>query len=811
MLAQKLVQRRIPLAAFAQFPPSCASACFGVVPHTKKGQDDLEKYKALGAPQIIVLREDGVERWAVRAHGPPTLLETISPQNIVQVFKDRKSQWSPKAVSRAKVPVPEAAGRQLDFVDTGLLPALEHEAQQKLDELIVSAVRGARAIFERLHPDRDLPETEFFALLFGLLRAKVLRDANAVPGIDLADPANALDQVKAYYPSSDAGLSTYLAEPALLEMVAERVRTAFILDNLSAETLAYVYEHTLVTPARRRALGIHTTPPYVAEYILRRLPIGQIPAARRKVLDPMCGRGTLLVAALRRLRDLLPASMSARQQHAYLVSHLRGIDCESYSCEVAKLSLLLADLPNPNGWDVSAADSFAPGKLEGAASDTSILVANPPFEACTPVERELYSAQIGYKGGEMLRRALPALPEGALVGVVMPRKLLDGRSYEPIRDCLVSHFELIELACLPDRVFPKSEAQTVLVLARKESKRVGGRLFRFVDVIPRDLDAFRKQYAVTREEHVPQGRLTASTGFAVPTFWIPRLHSVWDVLLDAPRLGDFARVHRGVEYEPGLMKHNRKQIVRDEPFHGGVPGVADVADQLCPYAIREARYVEARDRYRRQHALGPWGLPWEEPKIVANAKRASRGPWRLVAAVDRDGLVCTDALFGMWIRERRVPLELLAAVLNGPVANAFVHDHEPERDNRKESMLRVPFPSHWETVASTIKDLVNHYVGVSAEGRDTDAAEAAIRIDAEILRAYRIPPREERRLLDAFWGERRPGMPSFEGYIPPDFSAWIPLHMYLSESFQRSTGEDIRDRGARTTDPDVIRFFERIS
>ncbi len=811
MLAQELVQRRILLAAFAQYPPSCSSACFGVVSHTETCQDDLEKYKALGAPQIIVLRKEGVERWAVRASGPPTRVESISSREIVQVFKNRKDQWSPKAMSRAKAPVPKPPGRQLDFVDTGLLPALEHEAQQKLDELIVNVVKDSKRVFEKLRPGRELPEAEFFALLFGLLRAKVLRDANAVPSIDLADPRNALNQVKAYYPSGDGGLSKYLTEPALLTMIAERVRSAFILDNLSAETLAYVYEHTLVTPAQRRALGIHTTPPYIAEYILRRLPVGQISAAQRKVLDPMCGRGTLLVAALRRLRDLLPTSMSAGEKHAYLVSHLRGLDCESYSCEVAKLSLLLADLPNPNGWDISAADSFAPGKLERAASEASILVANPPFEKFTDMERELYSPQIGYKGGEMLRRALPALPEGALVGVVMPRKLLDGRSYRPIRDCLVSHFELIELVCLPDRVFPKSDAQTVLVLARKESKRDARRLVRFVDVIPRDLDAFRRQYAATREEHVPQGRLTGSKGSAAPTFWIPRLHSVWDVLADTPCLGDFARVHRGVEHEPGLMKQNRDRIVRKVPFDSGVPGIADVRGQLGPYAVREPRYVDVRESFRRRSAPGAWGRRWDEPKVVANAKRATRGPWRLVGAMDRDGLVCTDSFFGMWLREPGMPLELLAAVVNGPVANAFVRDHEPERHNRRETVLRVPFPSDWETIASAIKDLVNQYIEDSAEGEEDNAVGTAMRIDAEVLRAYRLPPREERHLLDMFWGEHRPGMPSFEGYIPPDFTAWIPLHMYLSDTFRHSKAEDIRRRGARVRDPEVIGFLDELA
>lgn len=812
VLAARPLTRTVLLAAFAQDPPSYVNACFGVISADGDAKQTVRQCTALGAPQIIVVYPGRVDRWSVAPGRDPQHLQCIVASDIARLFAQKKAEWSPEVVFRAKAPLPEARPRQLDFVDAGFLPAIEREAQAKLHDLIVNLVRDARGMLETTGPMEEVPEAELFHLLFALIRAKVLKDRGILPALDFSAPENALAAVDRYYRRDVSRLRRVLNAPDVLRLAAERVASSFLFHNLSVETLGYVYENTLVTAEHRRRLGVHGTPSYVADYILSKLPIEEIPCGNRKILDPTCGSGTFLVAALRRLRGLLPARMPAAERHAYYTSHLRGMEIDPLSREVAYLALLHADLPNPDGWDIQQADSFLPAQLEQAASQASILVANPPFESFTPEERQRYDAQTPMKGGEMLRRVLPALPEGALLGVVMPRKFADGHSYTTARRELASRFDIMELTALPDRIFPKSDAQTVLVMARK--LREGGRPSHHVvfrEVKEADRNAFATRYQVTREEAVPPEYFTSRAAANAPTFWIPVLHSVWDVLSGAPRLGDFARVHRGVEYEAGLMKEKRQQIVRTVPFDGGVPGVADVAGQLRPYAISDARFLETRAPYRRRQALGAWDLPWDEPKVVANAKRSTRGPWRLVAAVDRDGLLCADALFGMWPRDRRAPLELLAAVLNGPVANAFVHDHEPERDNRKDTMLRVPFPSYWETVAATITDLVNHCVEALVDGRDADAVEAAVAVDAEVLAAYALPPREERCLLDTFWGERRPGMASFPGYIPPDFTAWIPLRMYLSESFQRSTAEGIRRRGARVTDLEVIRFLDELS
>ena len=59
-----------------------------------------------------------------------------------------------------------------------------------------------------------------------------------------------------------------------------------------------------------------------------------------------------------------------------------------------------------------------------------------------------------------------------------------------------------------------------------------------------------------------------------------------------------------------------------------------------------------------------------------------------------------------------------------------------------------------------------------------------------MLRAYDLPPRLERRLLEFFRGhehERRVDH-SFHGWLPEDFTAYMPLHEYLGPLVERNRG-----------------------
>ena len=94
---------RIPLGAFAQWPPSYRSACIGVIrANGNSGPRFVSSYHAFGAPMFFEVREDHIARYRMEAVGRAMELETIPSRNIHKAFEANKEKWSPEAIFRAK-------------------------------------------------------------------------------------------------------------------------------------------------------------------------------------------------------------------------------------------------------------------------------------------------------------------------------------------------------------------------------------------------------------------------------------------------------------------------------------------------------------------------------------------------------------------------------------------------------------------------------------------------------------------------------------------------------------------------------------
>jgi hypothetical protein len=123
----------------------------------------------------------------------------------------------------------------------------------------------------------------------------------------------------------------------------------------------------------------------------------------------------------------------------------------------------------------------------------------------------------------------------------------------------------------------------------------------------------------------------------------------------------------------------------------------------------------------------------------------------------------------------------------------------------------VPIPLASQSDVQRITEFVGQYFRAVASD---DAAKPAVapevardlllRVDAEVLRLYDLPPRIERQLLDLFAGWPRLGMPfSFDRYFPDGFTPCFPLHEYLSSSYAASTAGHLRTQ----TNPKVPSEF----
>ena len=87
---------------------------------------------------------------------------------------------------------------------------------------------------------------------------------------------------------------------------------------------------------------------------------------------------------------------------------------------------------------------------------------------------------------------------------------------------------------------------------------------------------------------------------------------------------------------------------------------------------------------------------------------------------------------------------------------------------------------------------------------DDLARRALLEIDAILLRAYNLPPRLERAVLDFFRGFERRVPFKFTEYFPPNFGPNIPLWMYLSGEFADCNSSFLLDNIPRIDDPALI-------
>ena len=230
-----------------------------------------------------------------------------------------------------------------------------------------------------------------------------------------------------------------------------------------------------------------------------------------------------------------------------------------------------------------------------------------------------------------------------------------------------------------------------------------------------------------------------------------------------------------------------------------------VKESLEPFVVRDQVFLNTSPALMHTQK---YLLPWDKPKVIANKARLSRGPWRIAALLDYDGLVCYQNFHGIWPRGD-FPIEVLAALLNGPVANAYLWTRE-SRENHKVTIEEIPIPKLNRASVDRITKLVQTYVAhrqawLSNPFEEERASETCYQllaeIDAVILYTYDLPPRLERQLLDCFQGHRRPGPIEFIEYYPQDFRPFIPWHLYISQEFQDATARATLERLPVINDP----------
>jgi type I restriction-modification system DNA methylase subunit len=815
----ELREKEVPAAAFGRTPQAYDSACFAVLlANGKSGPDLVHDCRALGAPLAFEVQTNAVILWKVgRDLSTTTEQRRIPPGDVERVFREHKDEWSYRSILRLKNVGFQPGPRQLDFIDLGLIPALEQEISTKLNTLLSEVTAEAVKVHIKT-TSRQPNAQELFRLVFRFLAAKVLYDRGVSPFrafSDFSDIPKVLSEVGHYYGEQQP----VLQDEETQKVIAKNLWNRVDFRNLSVEVLAYIYEHTLVDAASRKEMSIHSTPHSIARYIVHRLPFEEINENERWVVEPFAGHGIFLVAALQRLRDLLPNDMDATERHRYFVRMLQGFEIDPFALEVARLCLMLADFPNPNGWQLYNEDVFNSQKFISAIRKARIILCNPPFEDFSFAERPRYQARRSVsKPAEFLHRLLDHLPAQGLLGMVLPRQFLDGKSYREVRKLLAQRFEEIEVVALPDRVFRISQLESALLVAKTPHSGTRSSVtILYTEVADKDRERFLTKYGYTRRENQEKTIPEAEESYAVIA-----LREIWDRLSSSPRLGEVAEIHRGVEWQSPF---NPEKYLSSEKKPGFERGLSSAARNFWCFQTPPSLYLSMKPEDRRRNAFD---LPWKRPKVIMNAVRVSRGSWKIAAFADETGLICTENFHALWPKGYHWTAKSLTAVLNAPVACAFIAVHESKLHVRKLNLRRIPLPRLGASEIEALDRHVDHYLNVVKSLSDAgslfpeksvsrnssssleEARQILLQIDALVLRGYNLPPRLERQLLDFFRGSQRPVPFPFNEYFPESFTPTIPLWMYVSPEYKKCRADFFLSKAPKITDPVLIEALQEV-
>jgi SAM-dependent methyltransferase len=485
--------------------------------------------------------------------------------------------------------------------------------------------------------------------------------------------------------------------------------------------------------AARRAAAVYYTPPHLVALAVARA----LPDAPRRVLDPACGAGAFLVAALRSLAAL--ARAATPRARAAIAAGLDGLDVDPTAVELCRLALALAVL------DGAPADALEPGELARAVAGVRVadtldaelplasydaVLGNPPWGqkgfALPPARKAALRARYAAAAGRtdvaacFVERALELVRPGGRFVFVLPDVVLL-KQHEPLRALLLERATIDHLAH-SGRAFRGVGLDTAFLAGRRGAAppRHEVEIWR---TTPRDWAA-----AAPPAHRVAQALFARLPGRRFNLELDEPAAAALARLASLPQLADEFDVHEGVH-----SGNRRAALFCASPPDGPCAKLVVGGDELRAFRLRwDGAWVDlspaAIDRARGGYAsLG-------RPAWFAAGKLVVRRTGdRVVAARDADGLYVSNNAFVLVPRVPDEDVRAWLALLNASFATAWFRAQVPRvgrafSELKIQDLTRLPRPADgaWRALVPALAALAADAEREAAAGRAPAAALAAI-------------------------------------------------------------------------------------
>jgi len=451
------------------------------------------------------------------------------------------------------------------------------------------------------------------------------------------------------------------------------------------------YEQQQLSQAERRQRGHYSTPPNLVAWMLDALGYrAERHLEHLTLLDPSCGSGNFLAAAIERLMARGRAlGWPAWRILAALQTNLWGLESDPIACALADLRL--QGLARPLAakarlqFHIHQADALA----LSAAPRFQFVVGNPPYLSSRKSDLEAYR-QDYLSGGQrdayllFLEQACRLVVPGGWLGLVLPDPLLARANAADARRLLQESLTLRRLLHL-EGVF-RAEVGTVVLLAERVPA-------------PASMIVSWSRFDWRKAAEQDHQQAEASSGILAGALWRQQPRAELRYLLgpeevslferlarevpSAP-LGDLVMLSRGEELARGAVQPLSAEEARaaNGDLLPALRGGLDVLPFRCRFAgvsLLRSQVVKPLERYLR-------------PKLLVVKSTA-----RLLAALDEDGSIALQTLYLLHPNSAQVLPEYLLALLNSRLLRGYVWLYHTayklvQPQIEQEALARVPVP-----------------------------------------------------------------------------------------------------------------------
>ena len=257
----------------------------------------------------------------------------------------------------------------------------------------------------------------------------------------------------------------YMKSGIHLRQVINKLNEIDFNNSKDKQVFGQIYETFLGELQSAGTLGEFYTPRAVTELLTEMTD----PKHGEKVLDPSCGTGGFLTAALEHLKD----SASNVQEREEIQANVRGWEYKPLPYLLANTNLILHDVNLPN---IHYGDSLEKPLSDYREKDrVDVILANPPFGGVVSNNNE-NNFPLNYRTKEsadlFLILMIHLLKHGGRAAIVLPDGSLTGDGVkERVRKKLLEECNLHTIVRMPNSVFqPYASVATNLLFLTKGEK-----------------------------------------------------------------------------------------------------------------------------------------------------------------------------------------------------------------------------------------------------------------------------------------------------------------------------------------------------